>query len=81
MPQDFQLLGGAGRAGGNEHGIGRVQPVPADHLGVCHSLWCQAVTLVIGMPAQFHVPHERVLPRRGAVMLVIAAIKPAPPGR
>ena len=41
---------------------------PADHLGVCRSLWCQAVTLVIGVPAQFHVPHERVLPRRGAVM-------------
>jgi hypothetical protein len=55
-----------------------VQPVPADHLGVCRSLWCQAVTLVIGVPAQFHVPHDRVLPRRGAVTLVIAAITPAP---
>jgi hypothetical protein len=52
------------------------QPVPADHLGVCRSLWCQAVTLVTGVPAQFHVPRERVLPRRGAVTLVIAAITP-----
>ena len=74
--QDFQHLGGAGRAGGNECGVGRVQPVPADHLGVCRSLWYHTVTLVIGVPAQFHVPHERVLPRRGAVMLVIAAITP-----
>ena len=57
-------------------GAGRVQPVPADHLGVCRSLWCQAVTLVTGVPAQFHVPRERVLPRRGAVTLVIAAITP-----
>ena len=72
----FRHLDGAGRAGGNERGAGRVQPVPADHLGVCRSLWCQAVTLVVGVPAQFHVPHERVLPRRGAVMLVIAAITP-----
>jgi hypothetical protein len=53
-----------------------VQPAPADHLGVCRSLWCQAVTLVISVPAQFHVPHEQVLPGRGAVMLVIAAITP-----
>jgi hypothetical protein len=28
------------------------------------------------VPAQLHVPHERVLPRRGAVMLVVAAITP-----
>ena len=76
VPQDFQHLGGAGRAGGNECGAGRAQPVPADHLGVCRSLWCQAITLVIGVPAQFHVPHERVLPRRDAVMPVIAAITP-----
>jgi hypothetical protein len=53
-----------------------VQAAPADHLGVCRSLWCQAVTLVISVPAQFRVPHERVMPGRGAVMLVIAAITP-----
>jgi len=76
MPQDFQHLGGAGRAGGHERDIRRVQPAPADHLGVRRSLRGQAVTLVISVPAQFHVPHEQVLPRRGAVMLVIAAIPP-----
>ena len=53
-----------------------MQPLPADHFGVCHSLWCQAVTLVTGVPAQLHVPHEQVLPGRGAVMLIVAAITP-----
>jgi hypothetical protein len=55
----------------------RVQPAPAGHLGVCRTPWCQAVTLVISVPAQCRVPHERVVPRRGAVMLVMAAITPA----
>ncbi len=45
-------------------------------LGVCRSLRGQAITPVISVPAQFHVPHERALPRRGAVVLVIAAITP-----
>jgi len=30
------------------------------------------------VPAQFHVPHERVLPCHGPVMLVMAAITPGP---
>ncbi len=38
VPQDFQHLGGARRAGGHERGVGRVQPVPADHLSLCGSL-------------------------------------------
>jgi hypothetical protein len=48
-----------------------VQPVPADLLGVCRSLRGKAVTLVAGVPPQFHMPHERVLPRCGVVMLAL----------
>jgi hypothetical protein len=57
VPQDFQHLGGARRAGGNERRVRRVQPVPADRLGVRHSLRGEAVTVVVGVPAQFYVPH------------------------
>jgi len=51
-----------------------MQPVPADHLGVCHSLRGQAITLIVGVPAQLHIPHERVLPHRGVLMLARAGI-------
>jgi hypothetical protein len=72
VPQDFQHLDGACRAGGNERSVGRVQQVPADLLGVCRSLRGKAIALVVGVPTQLHVPHERVLPRCGVVMLVLA---------
>jgi hypothetical protein len=90
VPHDSRHLGGPGRAGGHDRGISRVPPAPAARLGVCRSLRGQAVTLVTGVPAQLHVPHERVVPRRGAVMPVLAAITPGaltagqvrrPPGR
>ena len=38
VPQDLQHLGGARHAGRHERGIRRVQPVPPDHLSLCHSL-------------------------------------------
>jgi len=68
MAQDLQHLGGACRASGNERRIRRVQPVPADQLGVCHSLRCQAIPVVVSMPAQLNIPHERVLPRYRVAM-------------
>jgi hypothetical protein len=74
VPQDFQHLGGACHAGGNECGVGRVQPVPADHLGVRRALRCQEVTLIVGVPAQLHIPHEPALPCCRVVMLVRAVI-------
>ena len=43
MPHDFQHLGGACRAGGNERTVGRVQQVPAGLLGVCGSLRGKAI--------------------------------------
>jgi hypothetical protein len=43
MPHDFQHLGGACRAGGNERIVGRVQQVPAGLLGVCGSLRGKAI--------------------------------------
>jgi len=36
---------------------GGVQRAPADRLGVCRSLRGEAITIVVGMPAQLHVPH------------------------
>jgi hypothetical protein len=36
---------------------GEVQPAPADRLGVCRSLRGEAITVIVGVPAQFHVPH------------------------
>jgi len=73
-PQDFQHLSGAYRAGGHERDVRRVQPVPADHLGLCGSLRGQAITLIVGVPAQLHVPHERVLSCWEIVMLILARI-------
>jgi len=43
VPHDFQHLGGACRAGGNERTVGRVQQVPAGLLGVCGSLRGKAI--------------------------------------
>jgi hypothetical protein len=51
-----------------------VQPAPADHLGVRRPLRHQAITLVVGVPTQLHIPHEPILPRCGAGMPVIARI-------
>jgi hypothetical protein len=73
-PQNLQHLGGARRASGDERGIGAVQPAPADHLGVRRPLRRQAITVVVGVPAQLHIPHEPILPRGGAAMPVLARI-------
>jgi hypothetical protein len=47
--------------------------------------WCghdrgQAIALIVGVPAQLHIPHERVLPHLGVLMPVAdspTAINPA----
>ena len=57
VTQDRDHLGGAGRAGGDECGIRRMQSVMADRLRVSHTLGCQLVAVIVGVPPQLDVAH------------------------
>ncbi len=61
--QNAKHLGGALGAGGHERRIRRMQPGPADLLGVCDALFAELVAVVVGVPAQLDVSHGHILPR------------------
>src|SRR5207244_3506393 len=58
-----RILGGAGRAGRDECCVRWVQPFAANRLGVRNSPRREAITIVVGVPTQLHVPHGLTLPR------------------
>jgi hypothetical protein len=70
--QDLQHLGAASRAGGDERCIWRMQLL-ADRLGIRHTLGREAITVIVGVPAQLDVPHGPSLPDFGGVMLELLA--------
>ena len=57
VAQDRDHLGGAGRAGGDERGIRRLQSLAADRLRISHTLGSQLVAVVVGVPTQLDVAH------------------------
>src|SRR6266542_1250417 len=57
VAKDFHHLGGPTGAGGDERGVRRMQPIPADGLGVGDAPRAEFVALVVGVPPQLHKSH------------------------